>query len=1000
MLSSPIQSMMASRTNSATSSRLNLISFNCEGFRANWHAIHHLLVSCASDIVVLQETWLPTSRLFTINDLAISCGFICLCSSAMDECMRTGMLRGRGFGGLAILLRAQVASDVIRVTPTSSTRVLGCTARVLDSSLAIFSVYLPWNSSHSADALVEYLDCLSQLSVAFDSLPLGTRIIVAGDWNCDFVRGDTICADVISISENHNLHFADLQILNRDTATYLNSNGRSSWLDHIAVSNCPELSVASCCILIPPGSRSMHRPVQTSICICTFVHAPCAEVKDRPSLAESSSPIPNWAAAEPVHLEHFQRLVSEGLRSLRTPLQRSISSDLNFDIQTFVSLLIKSAAIAIPPMHSRRAAGATWWSAELQNLKRKCMLWRSIWLDCGKPGSGHVYHSFRASKYKYKYACRKSRTDKEHSDWECAINYKSQPYKFWKKVRQMRGGTSPQLDSQNLSACTADVFADKFQEACTPWNEHTSAAASASVEQRLIGLPQEVDPFTADEVRAAITNRMKMGKAADRLGLRGEHFRLGGIVASEYLAGLLTELVQSRTVPVALQTSVFIPLLKGSHLNASDPANYRGIAIAPMMHRLVEALLLNRWEHQLDTSSSQFAYKKGGSCGVCTHQLLDTVRHYRARHSSVSIVFLDTSKAFDKLVPGVLCDKLLNRGVAAAEVAWMLHALSSSVGQVHLNGSWSAPFNLSSGVRQGSLMGGSLWAVYVDQLLDDLSAAHVGCSVDGQARSVFCYADDIVLVAPTQSGLQRLIALCEAYGCTHQIAFNAKKTVLIHVRSTKSTSFIQSRQILVQGEPITPSFSVFYLGFQLFIDHRSQLVVGVRKALESLFRSANSVIAIPSCNRPCLRLRLVAAFALPCVDYVWQLADHIHLNARRTLCSAVLRVLRRSLLLHSRCNSLLACTVARIFPPRIRAGQLAVLSPATENQSTGDPLTDFVIALRLGGVPSVTAAQISLALDLSEGLVSRAAAIRSLLSSPDRFARQMAFNISVPSALQ
>ena len=109
---------------------------------------------------------------------------------------------------------------------------------------------------------------------------------------------------------------------------------------------------------------------------------------------------------------------------------------------------------------------------------------------------------------------------------------------------------------------TADIFADKLQEACTPWNVLSSAVSRAAVEQRLVDLPQVFVPFSADEVRAAITNKMKCGKAADKYGLRDEHFRLGGSVASDHLASLLTELVQSATTPAALQTSVFIPLLQ------------------------------------------------------------------------------------------------------------------------------------------------------------------------------------------------------------------------------------------------------------------------------------------------------------------------------------------------------------------------------------------------------------------------------------------------------
>jgi hypothetical protein len=223
------------------------------------------------------------------------------------------------------------------------------------------------------------------------------------------------------------------------------------------------------------------------------------------------------------------------------------------------------------------------------------------------------------------------------------------------------------MEGQRVAANIANVFACKFSEACSPWDAAAAADALTSVEARLAALPPDFDDICADEVRAAIMSKMKFGKTADCLGLRGEHFLLGGGIADEFLASVLNELIRSHHVPPALRTSVFLPLLKGHRLEPSDPDNYRGIAISPMFYRVLEAVLLLRWEQLLETSSRQFAYKRGGSCGVCAHQLLDTVRHYHSRGSTVSIIFLDSSKAFDKLVPGTLCSKLLDRGISGTE---------------------------------------------------------------------------------------------------------------------------------------------------------------------------------------------------------------------------------------------------------------------------------------------------------------------------------------------
>ena len=59
--------------------------------------------------------------------------------------------------------------------------------------------------------------------------------------------------------------------------------------------------------------------------------------------------------------------------------------------------------------------------------------------------------------------------------------------------------------------------------------------------------------------------------------------------------------------------------------------------------------------------------------------------------------------------------------------------------------SFSESFNVSNGVRQGSVLSPLLFAVYLDELLVELSVSGVGCYWGSLFAGVFAYADDIVL---------------------------------------------------------------------------------------------------------------------------------------------------------------------------------------------------------------------------------------------------------------
>ena len=48
---------------------------------------------------------------------------------------------------------------------------------------------------------------------------------------------------------------------------------------------------------------------------------------------------------------------------------------------------------------------------------------------------------------------------------------------------------------------------------------------------------------------------------------------------------------------------------------------------------------------------------------------------------------------------------------------------------------------------------------------------------------VYCYADDIVLLFPTVSGLKEILKLCEDYALKHKLIFNASKSQFLYFSS-------------------------------------------------------------------------------------------------------------------------------------------------------------------------------------------------------------------------
>ena len=76
---------------------------------------------------------------------------------------------------------------------------------------------------------------------------------------------------------------------------------------------------------------------------------------------------------------------------------------------------------------------------------------------------------------------------------------------------------------------------------------------------------------------------------------------------------------------------------------------------------------------------------------------------------------------------------------------------------VKWSGSLSTNFSVSNGVRQGAVSSPTLFSVYIDDLFHILRSSGFGCSVNGNYFGCLGYADDLLLLSASRSGLQTMV---------------------------------------------------------------------------------------------------------------------------------------------------------------------------------------------------------------------------------------------------
>ncbi len=167
----------------------------------------------------------------------------------------------------------------------------------------------------------------------------------------------------------------------------------------------------------------------------------------------------------------------------------------------------------------------------------------------------------------------------------------------------------------------------------------------------------------------------------------------------------------------------------------------------------------------------------------------ETVQYYVNKRSSVYAGMLDGSKAFDEVRFGKLFKLLVDRKMPAILIRLLLDSYTKQNICTTLNGTKSHTFTALNGVRQGSVLSPLLFNVYFDGMLYKLETSCIGCKVGTHFIGALAYADDVILLCHSWSGLQKMINICEQFGIDFQVTFNDRKTQCICFSKSNDTGY-------------------------------------------------------------------------------------------------------------------------------------------------------------------------------------------------------------------
>ena len=763
----------------ATSRFLTFATYNPTGLLSDdkMKYTEQLLTYHNIDFLLIQEHWLLKRQLNKLSFFSSKYNFHA--QSGVDE--QSQILRGRPYGGCAILWKHELEGNIMCIN-TSCSRLCAIKIKIKNSWILLINLYLPCDT-RSAD--ISELDRVIDDVHTILSSEQYDHILLGGDLNCDLTRSSAHVDRLKGLMAMLDMKWACTHTQAKIDFSFIdNVTLSTSKIDHFVTS----LNLFDCITDYTPIHEGSNMSGHSPLVLKLSADYTGLQVQDR-----IFKPKQAWATAATRDILNYSTKLADKLNMVEIPYygltcnSSSCSCDsdsFEFFANNIVQSCLSAANETIPKTGPYKPRCIPGWNEFVEPVKRNADFWHRMWIENGRPRAGAVASVMRKTRLKYHYTIRHvRRNEKEIRNIKMAeAVLANDSREFYKEAKKMCGNkrtTAASVDGKVENKDIAGLFGEQYKNLynCISYDKHDMHNLWCNINSRCLSETDNTLTCTVSEVLQAVY-KLQPGKSDGDVGLLSDHIIHGGQKLYIYLSYLFTIMFKHSFVPSCLLLSTIIPIPKGSG-SSNNSNNYRGIALASCLGKIVDRIILEKYENSFCTSDLQFGFKKGVSTNTCTYVFKETVNYYTNENSNVYSVLLDASKAFDRVNFCKLFSVLLDRKLPGNILKFMLNLYTTQKTRVNWNDSVTDTFEVTNGVRQGGVLSPILFTVYIDNLLKLLSSSNVGCYIGQLFVGALAYADDLVILAPTVKACKTLLKICETYADEYNIKFNGDKSYLI-----------------------------------------------------------------------------------------------------------------------------------------------------------------------------------------------------------------------------
>lgn len=668
----------------------------------------------------------------------------------------------------------------------------------------IFSVYHSPNSKASdRDFIEKFEDILVEWVIK------GTDIIIIGDFNIDLAKKSYYGDELQSAINNLGLN----QIMNQLTRVYDN---HGSMID-LLITNVQNLQF-----------EVHHTPKITDHSIIYV------------NLGNSNRTTPYRKKIR--NMKNFNELDFQ-LHLMDSDWNSNISN-CNESANNLVATLRNSLDKYMPEKEiivTTNYGHKKWWTEEIgYEIHERDRLYKRAAIT----GNGDHWNEFKQQRNRVTNIIRNKKTQYYE---EAIDDRKNDSREMWKTLKELVYGDKNKkkigIAYQNKLYTDQNEIAELFNEYfIQSINEITKPLIKTIPKEQIIGNMNQINSslnnfrkLNIQELRT-ITKQLNNKKSSTD-GINIKILKIAFEAVGQRFLQVINNSLENGEFPKDWKHSVIIPIEKKTDTIICE--EFRPVNMVPTYEKQLESVVNIQVTDYVKNNNiltkHQAGFQKNNSCESALQSVLVNWNHAISEKQMIGVVFLDFQRAFETVDRNLLLMKLQKIGFSGKVLQWFQDYLCNRMQLTKYNETESSLKNTSFGVPQGTVLGPTLFVIYINDIVKYVK----NCKIQ-------LFADDTILyVSGTKieeivDAINEDLKIIYQWLTSNNLKVNITKTKFMLIRN-RYQSIELNKKVMLNDKEIEEVNEIKYLGVIIdnqlkYSNHASYITKKIAKKINLLGR--------------------------------------------------------------------------------------------------------------------------------------------------------------------